>query len=194
MGSQEMRDLLATHGDAMDSSNYTPGNYRDYLKTLALIQIAEELQGLNNQTKQITKTLNKLLGVDSGEAVSVQLIPGGITMSTTAPNTGTLTVDTVNGTVTIQYTDDKGDTNAAAPADASPSFVSDNPSVLTVSADATNPLQGDLVPVAEGVANVSASGLGTAPDGTSFSASPIAITVTAGTATGADFVLSVPTA
>lgn len=66
----------------------------------------------------------------------------------------TFTVDTTDGIATLTFDDDKGDTNAAAPAGLVASFTSDNPAALTITNDGTNPLQGDITVVGEGVANV----------------------------------------
>jgi hypothetical protein len=77
------------------------------------------------------------------------------------PMPGQITVDTTNETATIEFVDDKGDTNAAAPSNASgnvvATFTSDNESVATVAADASNPYQADITPVAEGTANIGAT-------------------------------------
>ena len=75
---------------------------------------------------------------------------------------GSITVDTTNETATVSFVDDHGDTNATAPIAASGSplvvtFSSDNESVATVATDPANPLQGDITPVAEGTANISAT-------------------------------------
>ena len=115
---------------------------------------------------------------------------------------GAITVDTTNETVTLEFTDDKGDT-AAAPVSASGSalvvtFTSDNTAAATVATDATNPLQGDITPVAVGSANIGATFAyadGTPvleADGvTAFpTPAPAAVTVSAGAATGDALVLS----
>jgi len=75
---------------------------------------------------------------------------------------GTITVDTTNETATVEFLDDHGDTNAAPPVAASGSplvvtFASDNDAVATIATDSANPLQGDVTPVAEGTANLSAT-------------------------------------
>lgn len=111
---------------------------------------------------------------------------------------GTITVDTTNETVSLQWVDDKGDTDAVAPAGAVVTFTSDNESVATVTVDGSNPLQGDISLVAEGSANIGAT-IGDAdgnpilePDGvTPFSVEPVAVTVSAGDAVGASLSLSV---
>lgn len=111
---------------------------------------------------------------------------------------GQINVDTTNETVTLAFVDDKGDTDAAAPAGATVTFTSDNPSVATVNPDTDNDLKGDITPVAEGTANIGATIADASgnpimePDGlTPFSVSPVAVTVTAGGATGAELTLSV---
>ena len=116
---------------------------------------------------------------------------------------GTITVDTVNEVATVVFVDDKGDTNAAAPV--SPdggavvvTFTSDNPGVASVATDASNPLQGDVTPVAEGTCNIGATIADDQgnpvlePDGvTPFAVTSVAVTVTAGAAVGAALSLSV---
>lgn len=117
---------------------------------------------------------------------------------------GSITVDTTNETVTVEFEDDKGDTDATAPIAASGAalvvtFVSDNPSVATVNNDAGNTLQGDITPVGEGTANISASlayADGTPvleADGQTAFPDPTAVqvTVSAGAAVGDSLVLSV---
>ena len=111
---------------------------------------------------------------------------------------GSITVDTTNETATVHFVDDKGDTDAAAPEGIVVTFASDTPTVATIAADPANPLQGNITPVAEGTANISVTFTnadGTPflePDGTTpFTAQPVALTVTAGAAVGADLSLSV---
>ena len=117
---------------------------------------------------------------------------------------GSITVDTTNETVTVEFEDDKGDTNASAPIAASGSplvvtFASDNEAVATVATDGTNPLQGDVTVVGEGSANLSASlayADGTPvleADGVTPFPAPasVAVTVSAGAAVGDALVLSV---
>jgi hypothetical protein len=75
---------------------------------------------------------------------------------------GQITVDTTNETAVVEFLDDHGDTNAAAPVAASGSplvvtFSSDTPTVATIATDSSNPLQGDVTPVGEGTANLSAT-------------------------------------
>src|ERR1700690_1834196 len=71
---------------------------------------------------------------------------------------GQITVDTTNETATLLFVDDKGDTNAAPPANASgnavATFTSDNEATLTIATDSANPYQGDVSAVAEGSANI----------------------------------------
>jgi hypothetical protein len=109
-------------------------------------------------------------------------------------STATLTVDTTNAVATLQFVDDKGDTNAAPPAGLTASFTSDNPAALTIANDATNPLQGDITVVGEGVANVGVTltdANGNSPpleaDGTTpwAAIAPVAVTVDPGAAVGA---------
>lgn len=112
---------------------------------------------------------------------------------------GALTVDTVNETLTLQFTDDKGDTDAAAPAGLdAPVFTSDNPAVATIAPDPANPLVGDVTVVGEGSANLGIDPLtaGGSPlteaDGTTPFPQPatVAVTVTAGAAVGDALVLN----
>ena len=109
-----------------------------------------------------------------------------------------ISVDTTNEIAVLSFVDDKGDTDAVAPAGLTVVFTSDNPAALAVAPDATNPLQGDLTPGVEGVANLSVAltdANGNSPpleaDGVTPWAvpDPVAVTVTPGAATGA--VLSV---
>lgn len=116
---------------------------------------------------------------------------------------GQITVDTTNETATFGFVDDKGDTDAAAPTspDGSPvvvTFASDNAAVATVVTDASNPLQGDIIPVTEGTANISAT-LANADgtpvleaDGVTPFPTPaaVAVTVSAGAAVGDALTLS----
>jgi hypothetical protein len=109
-------------------------------------------------------------------------------------STATITVDTTDGIASLSFEDDKGDTNAAAPAGLTAAFSSDNPAALTIANDATNPLQGDITVVGEGVANVGVSltdANGNSPpleaDGVTPWAAidPVAVTVDPGAAVGA---------
>ena len=105
---------------------------------------------------------------------------------------GAITVDTTNETALVSFVDDKGDATAA-PAGATASFTSDNPAAATVAADATNPLQADISPVGLGVANISVALTGALEaDGVTPIPDPaaVAVTVSAGPAAGASFVLS----
>jgi hypothetical protein len=182
-------------------------DYREFIQAQALISIAESLQKFAFISENISSVLNELaeiadeisaalqgsVAVESGDAVSAQLTLGG-NMSTSTPGTGEITVDTVNGNVEVTFYDDKGDVTAA-PTGTVVTFASDTESVLTVANDSTNPLQGDLTPVAIGTANISATISGaTAPDGSAFTVSPIAVNVVAGPAATAGLALEVPSA
>lgn len=110
---------------------------------------------------------------------------------------GSITVDTTNETALVEFVDDKGNATSA-PAGALVTFASDTPTVATVATDPSNPLQGDVTPVAIGTANLSATIADASgnpilePDGvTPFAVSPVQVTVSAGPAAGADLVLSV---
>ena len=128
----------------------------------------------------------------TNQATHTQLtILGGLIMP------GQITVDTTNETATVQFVDDKGDTNAAAPVGAVVTFTSDNVAVVTVAADPTNPLVANVTPVTEGTANIGATIADASgapilePDGvTPFSVAPGAVTVSAGPAGSAQLVLS----
>lgn len=117
---------------------------------------------------------------------------------------GSITVDTANETVTIEFVDDRGDTNAAPPVspDGNPivvTFTSDNTAVVTVATDASNPLMGDITPVAEGTANIGATLANDdgspvlEADGVTPFPTPatVAVTVGPGAAVGDSLVLSV---
>ena len=105
---------------------------------------------------------------------------------------GQVTVDT-GGKVELQFVDDKGDTDALAPLGNGTglvfSFSSDTPAVATVAQSGSNPLEGDVTGVAEGIANIGATVLNTdgspvlEPDGvTPFTFAAIPVTVDAGLA------------
>lgn len=106
---------------------------------------------------------------------------------------GAITVDTTDETATVSFVDDHGDPTEA-PTGASVAFASDNEAVATVAADATNPWQADVTPVGLGIANISAAlsnaleadGVTEIPD-----PAPVEVTVSAGPAAGAEFVLSI---
>ena len=111
---------------------------------------------------------------------------------------GQITVDTTTEVASIVFTDDKGDTNAAAPSNASgaavATFSSDTLSVATV-----DPTTGAVTPVGEGTATISVSLA--YPDGspvleadgvTPFPVpAPVTVTVGPGAAVGDSLVLSV---
>lgn len=179
--------------------NFRESEMRDYLQTMALIQIAQELNEIKlhlgymasesdsaiDALKGIRHSIASLVAVDSGVAVSAKLIIGGSAMP------GQVTVDTTNETVTLTFYDDKGNVTDA-PAGVSVTFTSDNAAVATVASDANNPLQGDITMVAPGTANIGASISGaTEPDGNPFTVSPVLITVSPGPAATAGLVLSV---
>jgi hypothetical protein len=107
-----------------------------------------------------------------------------------------ITVDTDNATATVAFEDDHGDPTSP-PAGASVSFSSDTPSVLTIETDANNPWQGDITPVSEGTANISAtlSGAFLADGVTPIpNPSPVAVTVGAGPAAEATLTVAEPAA
>lgn len=111
---------------------------------------------------------------------------------------GQITVDTTTEVASLAWVDDHGDTDAAAPSNASGAavvtFTSDNPAVLTI-----DPASGQVTAVAEGTANVGATIA--YPDGSAVleadGVTPfppidsVAVTVSAGAAVGATLSLSV---
>jgi hypothetical protein len=110
---------------------------------------------------------------------------------------GSITVDTTNETAVVDFVDDHGNVTSA-PAGAVVTFSSDNTAVATIATDPTNPLQGDVTPVAPGTANIGATIADASgnpilePDGvTPFAVTSVAVTVSPGPAAGADLVLSV---
>lgn len=130
-----------------------------------------------------------LLGTATSPAIGARLTIGEAPPMSTA----NLTVDTANAQATLEYVDDKGDTNAVAPAGTVATFTSDNPAALTI--DATS---GAISIVGEGVSNVGvtladasgnplleADGVTpwTTPD-------PVAVTVDPGAAVGAQLAVS----
>lgn len=101
---------------------------------------------------------------------------------------GRISIDATTKQAEIKYTDDRGDTDAAAPDGAVVTFASDNDAVATV-----DPNTGAITPVAEGDFNVSATIAGAdgspimEPDGvTPFTVEPSAETIVAGAAVGAE--------
>lgn len=99
---------------------------------------------------------------------------------------GTINVDTTDETATLAFVDDKGN-ETPAPAGATVTFSSDNPSVATVASDPSNPLVGAITPVAPGDCNVSVAVDGaTEPDGTTPipNPDPVALHVDPGAAAG----------
>lgn len=166
--------LLARHGDER------------YLAEIALDVIAiqkqlAELQQLVGTAPVTATATHAVLIVNQGE-----VMPGSIT------------VDTTNETVTLQFVDDKGDV-ATGPDGVVVTFASDNTSVATVATDSANALQGDVTPVGIGTANLSAT-LANADgsavleaDGVTPFPTPasVAVTVSAGAAVGDSLVLSV---
>lgn len=113
--------------------------------------LERENRELHEEIRQLERRVRKL--ENSNTATTAILTIGG-------PMPSTLSVDATDGTATLSYTDDHGDP-ATTPADAAPVFSSDTPAVLTIASDPTNPLVGDITPVAVGTANVSVTGLGT---------------------------------
>jgi hypothetical protein len=139
-----------------------------------------------NAAKEITQAIDRLTSAvkaiqqPNNAATGNRLIVsvGGSSLNPT------ITVDTTNATVTLEFQDDKGDATTA-PSGASVVFSSDTPSVCTVAADATNPFQGDLSPVAIGSFNLSAVVSGSYANQTAIAPpAPLALTIQAGAAAG----------
>jgi hypothetical protein len=111
----------------------------------------------------------------------------------------TITVDTTNETATVAFTDDHGNATSPPAGFGSIAFESSDPSVLTVAADPTNPLVGNLTPTgtpgtgvtitapavdASGVQLMEADGV------TPFSATSEALDVTPGAPAGEQITLA----
>lgn len=100
-----------------------------------------------------------------------------------------LSIDDTTGTAKVVWVDAKGDTDAAAPANAKVTFAVDDETVATIDADT-----GALTPVKEGSANVTVEitdattgGPLMEPDGTTpFEAQSAAFSVVAGAAAGVE--------
>jgi hypothetical protein len=150
-------------------------------------QLEDELDAVNRKLAELIKLVGKTPVVATRAVLTLKQ---GDTMS------GAITVDTTDETVTLAFTDDHGDTDAAAPAGAVVAFTSDNPAVATVAS--TSALVGQITPVAEGTANIGATLTGadgnplTEADGTPFP-QPVSVqvTVSAGAAVGDSLSLSV---
>lgn len=104
-----------------------------------------------------------------------------------------ITVDDTNKKITLSWLDDKGDTDAAAPAGAVATATVDNPTVLPLTPDPANAFAWDIAGQTEGTATVTVSLLGaggsnlTEADGTTPfpPVPPVSVTVTAGGAVSA---------
>lgn len=163
---------------------FTPQNYRDYVQTLCLIDIAENLGIVAEELSAIADSLGAEVEVDSGVAVSAKLNLGGSQMP------GQINVDTTNETVALDFYDDKGNVTEA-PEGAVVAFSSDNETVATIATDPANPLQGDISPVGVGTANIGATVTGVnEPDGSPFTVPTVPVTVSPGPAESAGLVLS----
>lgn len=107
---------------------------------------------------------------------------------------GNINVDFTPGeeTASVEWLDDKGDTNAVAPAGAVVAFTSDNPAVVTI-----DPTSGAVTVVGEGTANIGLAPLTDAsgnpllePDGVTPFAQPTPVAVTVGPGPADALVLS----
>lgn len=101
---------------------------------------------------------------------------------------GSISIDSTTGEAKVLFVDDKGDTDAAAPAGAVVTYRSSDETVATVDAST-----GKITPVKEGTTNIGADILDASgnpvlePDGTTpFSVPDSAITIVAGAAVGAE--------
>lgn len=139
------------------------------------------------QVPQVTiNVIQQAVQTEPGQAVTAILTIGG-KLTGAAPATS-ITVDETNKEASIHWVDDKGDTDAAAPAHAQVAFDSDNPAVATVDAQT-----GKITPVAEGTFNLSVTLTDSATgstlmhaDGTTpWTVNPAAVQVTPGAAVGA---------
>lgn len=93
---------------------------------------------------------------------------------------GTINVDTTNETVSLDFTDDKGN-KTDAPAGATIAFTTSDATIATIAVDAANPLQGDITPAgAPGNVQIGATSNGTAleADGTTAIPDPDSVTLT----------------
>jgi hypothetical protein len=148
-------------------------------------RVMQELHDSRLQVAKLVREVDALL--DRSGAVAFVLKIKGADMA------GQITVDTTNETAWIDFVDDHGNTTAA-PAGAVISFTSSDETVLTVAADATNPLQVDITPVGLGTASITASSNGTALEADGVTpipdAAPVSVTVSAGAAAGESFTLS----
>lgn len=136
----------------------------------------------------VQQILDALFGPPASPAVSARLI---VVDNQGEQVPGTITVDTVGEAASLQFIDDKGDTDAAPPTAADGSaavitFTSSDPAVLTVDDS------GAITVVGEGTALLScniedATGAPILePDGvTPFTPDPVSLTVMAGAAVGA---------
>lgn len=123
-----------------------------------------------------------------GAAVAAILTIGG-QLSTSTPQQ--LSIDDTTGTAQLNWVDDKGDTDAAAPAGAQVTYSVDDAAVATV-----DPQTGVITPVAEGSANLWVAIVGAdgnplmEADGTTpFSAPAVPFQVVAGAAVGAELAI-----
>lgn len=100
---------------------------------------------------------------------------------------GSINVDTTNETATLTFVDDKGN-ETPSPGDASVTFSSSDEGIATVASDASNPLVGNISPVAPGDCTIGVSVSGAMePDGTTPipDPDPVALHVDPGAPAGA---------
>lgn len=108
-----------------------------------------------------------------GPAVAARIIIKGDS------NMAGINVDTTTGVASLEFEDDKGDTDAAQPEDSAVAWSSDNTSVLAV-----DPTSGALTPGVEGTANLTAvvNGADGSPLAGFTQPTAMAVTVDAGAA------------
>lgn len=168
-----------------------PDEYNDRSDHALLAEILWENRKQVRLQRKISGQLTEVLGYLKPAPPTTEAVSASIQLGGHVP--GSITVDTENETATVQFEDDKGDATAA-PAGASITPASSDPTVFTVAVDSGNPFQVDVTPVGLGSAQLSApltgaleaDGVTPIPDPT-----PVTITVSAGAADQAAFVLSV---
>jgi hypothetical protein len=139
--------------------------------------LADVVEAIDRLTAQVALVAKELTPTNT-DATSCKLTiaVGGNQMA------AVITVDTTDGTVNLEFQDDKGDA-AEAPVGAGVVFSSDTPSVCTVAVDAASDFQGDLTPVAVGSFVLSAQVTGNYANGTPIETpAPLPLTIVAGAA------------
>ena len=104
--------------------------------------VVELLWDLNTQGRQTNALLTKILAGEQPIVGPGQATRGILTPTKEGTMAAGFTVDTTTGKVTLGFTDDKGDVDAAAPAGLDALVWSADTG--TVTQDASNPLAGDI--------------------------------------------------